>query len=255
MAQAAVAQDTFRMDWGAALSALKKLIADKEDTEQVFRIMRALSGRSIPKGYAKLLSTPQGGKLAYRRLELAAVLDDHEALRRLPEGSVGRTYLAFVESEELSAAGLAAESKKGVDGEIDAEHPLAWYGRRLRDVHDLWHVLSGYHRDALGEASLVAFSYAQTKSFGFALIGLAGAHQIKKALPERPIYKCVWEAYQHGKNAAWLPGENYEKLLAEPLEAARARLNIAPPTTYRAIPEVERADAMAPVEQELAKAA
>jgi len=255
MAAGAVVQDTFRMDWGAALTALKKLIADKEDTEQVFRIMRALSGRSIPNGYSKLLSTPDGGKLAYRRLELAAVLDDHDALRRLPEGSVGRAYLAFVESEELSAAGLAEESKKGVDGEIDAEHPLAWYGRRLRDVHDLWHVLSGYHRDALGEASLVAFSYAQTKSFGFALIGAAGARQIKKGLPDRPIYKCVWEAYQHGKQAAWLPGEDYEKLLAEPLETARARLNIAPPATYRAIPEVERAIAMTPAEEELAKAA
>lgn len=256
MAAAGIAQDTFRMDWAAALAALKRLIADKEDTVQVFLIMRALSGRSIPNGYAKLLSTPQGGKLAYRRLELAKVLDGHEALRRLPEGSVGRAYLAFVESEDLSAAGLAAESQKAQEGgEIEAEHPLAWYGRRLRDVHDLWHILSGYHRDALGEASLVAFSYAQTKSFGFALIGAAGAHQIKKALPNRPIYKCVWEAYQHGKRAAWLPGEDYEKLLAEPLEAARARLNIAPPATYRAIPEVERVVAMTPGEAELAKAA
>jgi ubiquinone biosynthesis protein COQ4 len=249
MAAALAERSDFRMDWAGALAALKKLIADKEDTVQVFRIMRALSGRSIPRGYARLLATPEGGRIAYRRVELARLLDDHDALARLPEGSVGRAYLAFVQSEDLSAAGLAAESRKAQEAaEIDAEHPLAWYARRLRDIHDLWHVLSGYHRDALGEASLVAFSYAQTRSLGFALIGAAGARQIKKALPHRPIYRCVWEAYRHGKSAAWLPGEDFERLLAEPLEAARARLNIAAPATYRAIPEIERSDAMAPAE-------
>jgi ubiquinone biosynthesis protein COQ4 len=35
-------------------------------------------------------------------------------------------------------------------------------------VHDIWHVLTGYRRDALGEACLVAFSYAQTRGLGWA---------------------------------------------------------------------------------------
>lgn len=239
-----LAQDPFQLDFKAAFGAIRKLIADKEDTQQVFIIMRSLSGRSVPNGYGRLLKTPEGGRIAYRARELQPILDDHAALRRLPEGSVGRAYLAFVESENLSAEGLAAESQKARGGDINAEHPLAWYGRRLRDIHDLWHILTGYHRDALGEASLVAFSYAQTKSLGFAFIALAGARQIKRALPNRPIYKAVWEAYLHGRRAAWLPGEDYEALLSENLETARRRLNIAAPETYRAIPEVERAVAM-----------
>jgi ubiquinone biosynthesis protein COQ4 len=238
--------DQFRLNFPRALGAIKKLIANKEDTEQVFIIMRSLAGRAIPNGYARLLGTPEGGRHAYRRVEMAAVLDDHEALRRLPEGTVGRAYLRFVESEQLSAKGLADESRKVGEADIDAEHPLAWYGRRLRDVHDIWHVLTGYHRDALGEASVVAFSYAQTKSLGFALIAFAGAREIKRALPDQPILKTVWEAYQHGKRAAWLPGQDYEALLAEPLESARRRLNIEPPATYRAIPIEERDQAMAP---------
>lgn len=249
MATVAITPDAFKLDFPRAFRAIRKLIADKEDSAQVFEIMRALSGRAIPDGYAKLMQTVEGGRIAYRRHELAALLDDHAAQRRLPEGSVGRAYLAFVESQQLSAAGLAEESRKVEDTSIDAEHPLTWYARRLRDVHDLWHVLSGYHRDALGEACLVAFSYAQTKSLGFAFIAFAGGREIKRGMPDQPVYKAIWEAYQNGKRAEWLPGEDYEALLGEPLEAARTRLNIAPPLTYRAVPGELREEAMAPLAQ------
>ena len=37
----------FRMEWGKAFNAFRKLMADKEDTAQVFEIMRALNGRAI----------------------------------------------------------------------------------------------------------------------------------------------------------------------------------------------------------------
>lgn len=230
----------FRIEPLRALRALGKLLKDKEDTAQVFEIMRALSGRSIPNGYAKLLLTPNGGAIAYRRQELAEILSDRAFLERQPAGSVGRAYLDFTTSENISAQGLIEESRKSIDDEIDLEHPYTWYGRRLRDVHDLWHVLTGYGRDALGEASLVAFSYAQTKSHGFGLIALAGALKLRQETPGQPMMRAVWQAYRNGAKAAWLPGEDYVRLLAEPLSAARARLNIAEPTAYHAVPSALR---------------
>ncbi|NOT40408.1 MAG: ubiquinone biosynthesis protein [Alphaproteobacteria bacterium] len=219
-----------------ALKAIGKLLKDKEDTVQVFEIMRALSGKSIPNGYARLLETPEGGAIAYRRQELAEILSDRAFLESLPAGSVGRAYLRFTTSENISAQGLIEESMRAGNQDVERSHPFAWYGRRLRDVHDLWHVLSGYGRDAIGETCLVAFSYAQTKSLGFGFIGLVGAFKLKKELPSQPMLKAVWQAYQNGRKAKWLPGEDYIALLAEPLEAARARLNIVPPTTYFAVP-------------------
>ena len=45
----------FRIQPLKALRALGRLLKNKEDTAQVFEIMRALSGRSIPNGYARLL--------------------------------------------------------------------------------------------------------------------------------------------------------------------------------------------------------
>ena len=40
------------------------------------------------------------------------MLDDHDALRKLPEGSVGRVYVDFMEREGLTAQGLVDESMK-----------------------------------------------------------------------------------------------------------------------------------------------
>jgi ubiquinone biosynthesis protein COQ4 len=229
-----------------AMRALAELLRNKEDTGQVFVIMRALSGRSTQRGYARLLRTIKGGRIAYQRDELATTLSNSDYLASLPEGSVGRAYLKFTTSENISAEGLIEESRKGAETDIDREHPLAWYGRRMRDVHDLWHVLTGYGRDAMGEASLVAFSYAQTRSLGFGLIGIAGALKLKREIPSQPMLKAVWQAYRNGAKAAWLPGEDYQALLAEPLESARARLNIARPSLYLGVPEEIRATGMAP---------
>lgn len=229
--------ERFRLRPLVALRALLRLFKNKEDTSQVFEIMRALSGNSVPRGYHRLVSSPQGGAIAYRRQELAEVLSDHAYLASLPEGSVGRTYLAFITRENISAQGLAEESRKGVDGVIDAQHPYAWYGRRMRDVHDLWHVLTGYSRDALGEACLVAFSYSQTKSLGFGLIAWGGVYKIGREMPGQPVFKAIMQAFRHGRQAAWLPAEDYIRLLAEPLEAARQRLNIQRPSIYDAVPK------------------
>lgn len=232
----AAEEKPFRIQPLKALSALGRLLKDKEDTAQVFEIMRALSGRSIPNGYARLLRTPAGGSIAFRHQELADILSDREFLARLPEGSVGRAYLQFTTIENISAQGLIEESRKGIDEGIDSAHPYAWFGRRLRDIHDLWHVLTGYGRDALGEACLVAFSYAQTKSHGFALIAVAGALKLRRETPGLPALSAVWEGYERGRGTAWLPSEDYVRLLAEPLSQARARLNIGQAAVYDSVP-------------------
>ena len=109
---------------------------------------------------------------------------------------------------------------------------MAWYARRLRDVHDVWHVLTGYGTDALGEVCVVAFSYAQTKSLGFALIAGGGAYELAKDRSGWPYARAVAQAWWHGRLASWLAPLDYEALFLEPLESARARLHIRPPTIY-----------------------
>lgn len=224
--------------WGRALRALQRLFADKEDTAQVFEIMRALNGPATPRGYEKLLRTPGGGRLAYERVELADKLMDRAWLDGFAPGTVGAAYRDFVVGEGLSAEGLVQESRKGVT-QIDIPHPWAWYGRRIRDTHDIWHVLTGYGRDSIGELCLVAFSYSQTRGLGWAMIGWGGYLRALRR-DGRPYRKAVLEGFRRGKRAAWLPAQDYLQLLGEPLDAARQRLGITPAVAYEAIPPEAR---------------
>ena len=218
-----------------ALRAFRRLIADKEDTAQVFEIMRALSGRSVARGYGRMLRTVEGGRQAFLRDELAHKLDDAAWLDQFGPGTVGEAYRRFRNARGFTADGLA-DAEREVIPFVDAPHPVVWYSRRLRDVHDIWHVLTGYQTDALGEACVVAFSLPQTRSAGFGLIAAGVAVQFMRARTGYPCARAVLRAWRDGRRAAWLPGENYEALLAEPLDAARRRLGIPLPTIYQRVP-------------------
>jgi len=210
-----------------ALRAFQRLIHDKDDTVQVFRIMQALSGRSVSRGYQRMLTTMEGGRQAFLHEELAHKLDDPVWLARFQPGTVGADGLAEVEREVVPL--------------IDAPHPIIWYSRRLRDVHDIWHVLAGYGTDALGEACVVSFSYGQTRNLGFAFIGWGAAREVQREARSVPARRAVWQAYRNGKAARWLPGLDYEALFEQPLEDVRRRLNIAPATIYQSVPAEVRA--------------
>jgi hypothetical protein len=50
-------------------------------------------------------------------------------------------------------------------------------------MHDLFHIVTGYGRDPLGEACLTAFSFAQTGLKGFALIATVASQRISHRTP------------------------------------------------------------------------
>lgn len=223
-----------KREWGTALRALLRLLGNADDTVQVFRIMRALNGDTVQKNYRRMLTTAQGGRLAYQRLELSQRLSDRAWIDSLPEGSVGAAYRAFLDRTGYSAQGLADVSYADAEVERGVEHPHAWFGRRERDIHDIWHILTGYQADEpLGEACLVAFSYSQTGGLGWAFIAAGAALKSLKVTGKSTFAKAVLEGRRHGKRASWLSAEDYEALMYEPLDAARKRLGIAEPKIYR----------------------
>lgn len=221
-------------DWGTALTALRRLLDDTDDTAQVFRIMHALNAGTSKIGYDRLLKTAEGGRIAYERVELAERFSDPAFVAQFRDGTLGAAYRAFLEETGYSAKGLADVSK--TDGLMrETPHPYSWFGRRTRDVHDIWHLLTGYRADdPLGEACLTAFSYAQTGGLGWAVIATGAAVRGLFTRSGGKVVRAIWEGYRNGRRAKWLQGEDYERLLAEPIDAARQRLNIAAPKAYLA---------------------
>ena len=216
-----------------AMRAMRALIADPEDTAQVFRIIRAMSGPSRLKGYRRFLKTAVGRRVMAARTALAPVLNDRAALRAMPEGSLGRAYLDFVERENLSADGLTEASVEG--GRRMADPDQALYSDRTRDMHDLWHVTTGYGRDGLGELALLAFSFAQLGNAGIAMIIFFGTRAGVRESGDRRLWKAVLEGYRNGRRATWWAAEDWEGLLAAPLREVRKQLGVRKPEIYRQI--------------------
>ena len=232
-----------KRDWRAAFKFMGKLLSDPNDTVSVFEIMRALNAGNAQRGYQKLIGTVEGGRLAYQRVELIDKLTDKAWVAQFAPGTVGATYRAFLEKTGYSADGLAAVGDEVHGKRVDA-HPYAWFGRRERDMHDIWHVLTGYQADdPLGELCLVAFSYAQTKGMGWGFIATMGALKNLREPGGRAVLRAVWEGYTHGRDARWLHLEDIEVLFAEPIDAARARLRIAKPVAYEIARDMNAATA------------
>jgi len=222
-----------RRDWRTAIDAIRKLMANGDDTTQVFRIMRALNVGNAPMNYARLIATAEGGRIASAQVELAQRFSEPAFVAGFAPGTVGAAYRDFLATTGYSADGLVQVSKLA-PSEDDMAHPYAWFGRRVRDTHDIWHVLTGYQADeSMGEAALVAFSYAQVGGLGWAFIGAAAALKSLKVTGNTLFARAVWEGYRHGRKAKWISGEDYLDLLHEPIDAARARLGIADPVLYR----------------------
>jgi len=230
-----------------ALRALRDFSRNPQDTTQVFRLTDALRGRSMIAPFERFRATAHGARVLRERLPLLAALSNRAALLALPAGTFGRAYADFMAEEDLSAEGLVALSGAKESWTGAGASDMEFYGARLREMHDLYHVLAGYGRDELGEICVLAFSYKQVGTRSFRAI--YGLGQVKLALEWRSwnVLAAIREAERHGQVAAWLPAENLENLLGEDLNLLRQRFNISSPVIYQALIRQMRARAQAPV--------
>lgn len=211
-----------------------KLIEDKEDTEQVFHIIEATKGRRSLAQAHGFIASGEGQRFLHDSVEIPAMLDDHALWADCGPNTVASHYIAFMKREGLSAAGLVAESHRWAPPESLPHDQTQWYFDRVRDTHDLFHVLTGYGRDALGEVSLLSFSYQQNHNKGILFIAYAGARQIKKVSGTKaPIFAAIKEGRRLGRTAAKISHQDIAVLMREDIGAARARLNIGKPEVYR----------------------
>lgn len=221
-----------------AARAMRKLLANREDTRQVFILVDALRGKSTIRQFTRFRQTPEGQTILREQRRLLDYLCDRDSLAALPRGTLGREYHEFMSAENLSADGLVEASK--IRDTVPAQDDLTLFRERGREMHDLLHIVTGYGRDPVGEACVVAFTYAQNKQLGLGVIALFGGLNIAKKLPGQPVKRAVFEAYRHGRSAGWLIGADWEVLLREPVIRIRQRFNIKPPTYYGPVLEAAR---------------
>ncbi len=230
----------------AALRAAIRLIFDNQDTAQVARLEVALAGRSEARMFARFAASPVGARVIAERRDLARTLDDHAYLATLPENSLGRHYLAFMEAEKLSAQGLVdatPELTAHLARRPEAYRTYVEYSRRA--AHDIYHILGGYGRDELGEICVLAMSYEYLKVRSYWMISSVGRFVVAGHLRRRSagggVFAAVREASRIGRQAAWPAALDVEAALPEDLDTLRRRLRIGTPVVYHALIQRVRA--------------
>lgn len=215
-----------------AWRAVRALMADPDDTAQVFVVIRSLAGNSIERNFQRFLQTEAGPRILTEKRSLVERLSDRAYLLSLPEGSLGRVYADFTSREQISADGLVQASEDVPEAAEQSCPQRRLFGERLRDMHDLWHVVTGYGRDLVGEAALLAFTYRQTRNRGIGFIVAVAYLRAGRILPYERVM--IRDGFRRARDAAWLPGADWEALLARPLEEVRRTLGVKPIEAYQA---------------------
>ena len=222
-----------RFDWLSGWKHFRLLGRDKERTSDAFRVYDALPWVGVSDAACAFLATSHGRAIYDSELSLSDILDDHAALRRLPMGSLGQEYCDFMERNGLTAAALIAEFEEARGDGQRIDDRVEWYLDRLRDTHDLLHVLTGFGRDVLGEQCVLAFVFKQRPSIGHLFLSYAGAALTRLDSPWKvPVLRAVIEARRIGKSCLPVAEQPIRELLAMPTGDVRARLGIRPARLY-----------------------
>jgi ubiquinone biosynthesis protein COQ4 len=200
----------------AALFALRALMRHPNDTKQAFYLGLLVNRSRYANFIARLTLDDEGARLLREQPAIDSRHIDFDALRALPPDTLGGAYVRFLDERRLDPDLFRAPP--GLP-----ELP-AYVSQRMRQVHDLWHVLTGYDSDLAGEVALQAFTFAQTGMPSAALI--AGGAILRFGLRRPRIVFLAVQGYLRGRRARFLPPLRLEDRFERPLDEVRRELRL-----------------------------
>jgi ubiquinone biosynthesis protein Coq4 len=157
---------------------------------------------------------------------------DLQALARLPDGTLGRVFADHCRARSLNPNLVYIQPTSEVD----------WLLHNLYGTHDLWHVVTGWGNDEIGEYGLGSFYSGQlgAPTFFTFLQGLVSLSVVFRRKSTVDLMDAITAGYEMGKRAEPLFGTDWPALWAVPIAEVRARLGIE---SWRPIGEGIRAAA------------
>ncbi|XP_076868143.1 ubiquinone biosynthesis protein COQ4 homolog, mitochondrial isoform X2 [Brachyhypopomus gauderio] len=168
--------------------------------------------RNDPEGFTILTERP--------RIRLSTL--DLSQMSTLPDGSLGREYLRFLEENKVTPDTRA--NVKFVDNE-----ELAYVMQRYREVHDLLHTLLGMPTNMLGEIAVKVFEAAQTGMPMCILGAVLGPLRLSTSRLQKLTASLGPWALRSGLQSRCVLSIFYERRWEQNLEDLRVELNIEPP--------------------------
>eukprot|EP00752_Nemacystus_decipiens_P004587 g4187.t1 len=167
-------QRTAMAGWAAVTALMEPERADMVAT------LGEVTGRlALERLYRCMLADPEGREILRARPVINEATVDLAALAALPQGTFGKSYSNFMAGNKFSP-----DSRSAVQYVDDPD--LAYVMRRYREVHDLWHVLSGLPPTVEGELALKWFELVQTGLPVCALGAVVGPLALPRREPTMP---------------------------------------------------------------------
>jgi len=148
---------------------------------------------------------------------------DVDELLRLPADTLGGAY-----ARHMKSRGLRPDFYE----DVAPRHKMHFLRLRMRQTHDIWHVLCGFDTDQFGEVGLQGFYFAQFTNGQSALI-LASVilkSVLRGRFGELELHiDAFCEGYRNGRHAQSLLAVEWEQLWGESVESLRRRYRIDAP--------------------------
>ncbi|KAJ3103653.1 Ubiquinone biosynthesis protein [Phlyctochytrium bullatum] len=142
-----------------------------------------------------------------------------DSLRRLPKGLLGREYVDFLDRHEVTP-----DSRCEVKFIYDDE--LAYVMQRYRQVHDIFHTVTGLGISVEEELAIKWLELQQTGLPMTALSALVGPLRLNAKERNNFFEDLVPWAIQSGGRAQFFLNIHYEKIWDKPLSQVQQELGI-----------------------------
>ncbi|CAM9532375.1 unnamed protein product [Discosporangium mesarthrocarpum] len=183
-----------------------------------------MTGRvALERLYRTMLADPEGRKVLQARPVINEATVDLPALAELPNGTLGRAYSDF-----MGKHGFSPDSRSRVHYVDDPD--LAYVMQRYREVHDLWHVLSGLPPTVEAELALKWFEMVQTGLPVCALSAIGVGVKVSTLKGSQQVLSGTYIpwALRAGRKARPLVSVWYEKRWGMGMDEVRKELAMEP---------------------------
>lgn len=212
------------LDFLSTLKGVVTLLRDTAQTESVYDVedgLRHTKATKLAVEYVK--SKPNVAALFQERYLAPAV--NLEDLLRLPTESLGYSYAIYIKDSGFDPNFYRL---------LKVEDDISYFLLRMRQTHDIWHIVAGFSTDVFGELGLKAFELAQTHRTMSAVLIAGGLLSTLFKHPEDldKLLEHIAIGYRLGAKAKPFFAKKWEENWERPLLEWRQELGIEPTKEY-----------------------
>lgn len=174
----------------------------------------------------QMLSDPVGRQILRERPRITSTSLDLDHLRSLPENSIGRSYVEWLDRE-----GVSPDTRVPVRYIDDEE--LAYIYQRYRECHDFYHAITGLPIIIEGEIAVKVLEFMNMGIIMPGLGALLAPLRLKPSQKER-LYSIYYPwAFRSGLNSSPLINIYWENILDRDVDEFRKKVGIEQPPDLR----------------------